>query len=104
MATRSVIIGTVGRDVEVDTEIDLTEFDGETVELLVQDPHRGETTWACTFKGGDPTSGILVHTLALGDVDEPGTYKIHSHVANAAKDLKGGLTTLEVFSLFNSRR
>lgn len=104
MANNKVLVGTVGRVIEVDTKIDLTPFSGggSVQELLVQRPDRTETTWSAAFKDADPTNGILVHTLAAGEVAQKGKYLIHAHVVDptATKDELGQMTVLVALAKF----
>jgi hypothetical protein len=81
-SNNTVRVGTYGRDVEINTKIDLTAFDGGTaiVELHVERPDKTETIWSALFKDGLATSMILVHTLVSGDLDQVGDYLVLSHV------------------------
>lgn len=104
MASKVVHVGTIGRTIELDTEVDLTEFVGQLMEFLVRLPDNTETTWEATPKDDDPTTKILVHQLQLGDVDQPGSYMLHTHVQNALKNLVGDVTELKVLELYQTKK
>jgi len=101
----TVIVGTVGRDVEVDTKIVLTAYDPGTdptasLSIIVQRPDGTETTWTAAPKNADYDQTVIVHTLAAGDIDQPGDYNIHSRLVTSTRTDTGALSTIKVLDQY----
>lgn len=100
--TETVEAGSYGRNLVLSTGTDLSIFDD--LEAIVFTP--GESvaivwTMAAVSPGagpGDPDFGKIYRTIAAGELDEVGNYRIHARLTRTTPPLRvyGDLATLRV--------
>ena len=101
MSIEHIVKGTWGQTIEITCQEDDTDKDisgyTTTKQIVLKSPSKKIVTKTASFKT-DGTDGILTCTLADGDVDEVGEWKIQARITQTASaaDIRTVPTTFEV--------